>query len=145
MKTKDYHVSLVVNAPATEVFRQINHVVAWWTDDLKGHSQKLHDEFTVQFGDVHVSTQKIVEFIPDKTVTWLVTESSLNFIQDKQEWNGTKIRFDLDEVDGKTQVDFTHIGLVPEVECFEACSGGWNYYIKGSLFKLLTTGQGKPG
>jgi hypothetical protein len=145
MEKSNYHISLIVNARAADVFRQINNVAAWWTDDLKGHTQKLHDEFTVQFGDVHVSTQKIVEFIPGKRVTWLVTHSKLNFIKDKQEWNNTEIRFDLDEKDGKTQIDFTHIGLVPNVECYESCVGGWDYYLKGSLYQLLTKGVGTPG
>ena len=47
--------------------------------------------------------------------------------------------------DGKTQVLFTHVGLVPQVECYDGCTKGWDQYIKGSLFKLLTKGKGEPG
>jgi Activator of Hsp90 ATPase homolog 1-like protein len=144
MANKDYTVTLVVDAPPKEVFRDINNVTNWWTEELDGNSKKLNDEFTVHFADVHVSTQKLTEFIPDKKVVWLVTESRLNFLKDKQEWNNTKISFELSEEKKRTHLIFTHHGLIPEVECYKDCSKGWDYYIKGSLFKLLTTGKGTP-
>ncbi|HSZ33883.1 MAG TPA: SRPBCC domain-containing protein [Puia sp.] len=144
MANKDYSVALVVDASAKEVFRDINNVTKWWTEEFYGNSNKLNDEFTVHFGDVHVSTQKLIEFVPEKKLVWLVTKSRLNFIRDMQEWNNTKISFELSEEGEQTQVKFTHHGLVPEVECYKDCSKGWDYYIKGSLFKLLTTGKGKP-
>ncbi|HWZ21328.1 MAG TPA: SRPBCC domain-containing protein [Cytophagaceae bacterium] len=145
MKAQDYTINLMVEASAQEVFKSINSVAKWWTDDFKGNSQKLNDEFTVQFDDIHISTQKVIEIIPDKKLVWLVTNSKLNFIKDKQEWTNTKISFEIAEKDGKTQIHFTHIGLVPEVECYNNCVKGWDYYIKGSLFKLLTEGKGTPG
>jgi hypothetical protein len=144
MTTKDYTISLTVDAPAKEVFKNINSATKWWTEVLDGKSEKLNDEFTVYFGDVHVSTQKLVEFIADRKVVWLVTKSKLNFIKDKQEWTNTKISFEISEEDNKTQVRFTHFGLVPNVECYKDCTKGWDYYIKGSLYKLLTQGKGTP-
>jgi len=144
MKKQDYHVSITVNATAKEAFKSINSVTKWWTEHLEGSSQKLNDEFTVRFGDVHVSTQKLVEVIPDKKVVWLVTDSNLNFAKDKHEWTNTKIVFEISEQGGKTKIDFTHLGLVPEIECYGGCSGAWDQYIEGSLFKLLTEGKGAP-
>ena len=145
MKKQDYHASITVNVSAKEVFKNINSVSKWWTDDLEGRSQKLNDEFTVRFGDVHVSKQKLVEVIPDKKVVWLVTDSKLNFVKDQQEWKNTKISFEITSHDNKTQINFTHVGLVPQIECYKSCVKGWDYYIKGSLFKLLTEGKGTPG
>jgi hypothetical protein len=145
MNKTDYTAILTVKATPQEVFKSINSVTKWWTNNLEGRSQKLNDEFTVRFGDVHISKQKLVEVIPDKKVVWLVTESNLNFIKDKQEWTNTKISFELSNHDNKTQVRFTHVGLVPEVECYKSCTKGWDQYIKGSLFKLLTEGKGEPG
>jgi hypothetical protein len=144
MKGKDYHITLTVKGAPHEVFNDINSVTKWWNENLTGNSKKLNDEFTVRFGDVHVSTQKLIEFVPDKKVVWLVTQSKLNFISKQDEWTGTKISFELSEKDGKTQIDFTHFGLVPTVECFDACEKGWDYYLKGSLYKLLITGKGEP-
>ncbi len=144
MKEQDYTVSITVNATPQEAFKSINSVSKWWTENLEGSSQKLDDEFTVRFGDVHVSTQKLVEVIPDKKVVWLVTDSKLNFVKDKHEWTDTKISFEIAEKGGKTQINFTHIGLVPQVECYSGCTNAWGQYIKGSLFKLLTEGKGTP-
>ena len=144
MKERHYHTSITVDATPQEAFNKINNVTKWWTEDLQGNTQNLDDEFTVRFGDVHVSTQKLVEFVPGEKVVWLVTKSKLNFIKQQDEWNNTKIAFELTQQDNKTQINFTHIGLVPEVECYNGCTKGWDYYI-ASLYKLFTEGKGTPG
>ena len=144
MSKQDYSATIVVNATAHEAFENINHVTKWWTENLKGNSQKLNDEFAVRFGDVHYSRQKLVEVIPDKKVVWIVTDSQLNFVKDKQEWTGTKICFEIAEKDDKTQIRFTHLGLVPDYECFSACSNAWSEYIGQSLLNLINTGKGEP-
>lgn len=144
--TKDnYSVSFTVDAAPATVFNHINNVSKWWTEDLEGNSQKTGDVFTVRFGDVHISTQQLMEVIPDRKVAWLVTGSRLNFIKDQQEWNNTTIIFEITSQDNKTLLKFTHAGLVPGIECYKDCTKGWDYYIKGSLFKLLTEGKGTPG
>src|SRR6187455_2209439 len=143
MKEQDHTIAITVNATTEDVFKSINNVTKWWTENLEGNSEKPGDEFTVRFGDVHVSTQKLVEVIPDKKVVWLVTDSQLNFIKDKQEWTGTKISFEIVEKDNKITIRFTH-GLVPEIECFNACSNAWGDYINNSLSNLVNTGKGQP-
>ena len=66
------------------------------------------------------------------------------FTKDKTEWTGTKIIFDISQKDGKTQLVFTHKGLVPSYECFEICRDAWTNYIQNSLRNLITTGKGQP-
>ncbi len=144
MKKEDFQIHITVDATPHEVFKNINRVSKWWTEDLEGSSHNLNDEFTVRFGDVHFSRQKLVEVIPDKKVVWLVTDSRLNFINDKDEWTNTKIVFELSTLDNKTQMLFTHVGLVPGVECYDACSTAWPQYIGESLMNLITSGKGQP-
>ena len=132
-----------VNQTPKEVFDAVNNVAGWWQGEIQGNSMKLNDEFTYRYEDIHFSRQKVVELIPDKKVVWLVTESSLNFINDKSEWNGTKISFEISENNGKTQLVFTHHGLVPEIECYNDCSNAWNQLVQQSLYSLITTGKGK--
>jgi hypothetical protein len=141
----DQHLSIVfaVSANAQHAYDSINKVTAWWTENLVGESAGLNDEFVVQFGDVHFSRQKIVEMVPGKKVVWLVTESRLNFIADKQEWTGTRIIFEVLEENTQTIIRFTHEGLVPHVECYDACSNAWGQYMN-SLQQLIDTGSGEP-
>jgi len=37
----------------------------------------------------------------------------------------------------KTEVHFTHVGLVPAFECFNDCANGWGFYINGRLRELI--------
>jgi hypothetical protein len=145
MGNQNYTATILVDQTPKEVFNAINNVRGWWIDDIDGQSEKLNDEFSVLFYDgVHYSKQKLVEFVPDKKVVWLVTESKLNFIEDESEWTGTKISFEISTIGNKTQLQFTHHGLRPDIECYKDCSNAWGGYIKKSLFELITKGQGEP-
>lgn len=145
MKNKDYTLTLTVDVSAKVAFDSINTVTKWWTENLEGDSKKQNDEFTVHFGEVHVSTQKIIEFIPDKKIVWLVTDCNLNFIKDHKEWKGTTIHFEIFEQAGKTQIRFAHSGLTPGIECYADCSNAWAHYLNTSLLSLINTGKGTPG
>jgi hypothetical protein len=145
MQQKNYTASFSVAMTAKDAFNRINEVTQWWATDLQGATKQLDDEFTVRFEDLHISTQKITELVPDSKIVWQVTDSQLSFLRDKAEWTNTTIHFDLEQQGDTTEVRFTHVGLVPEVECYTSCSKGWDYFFKGSLFKLLTEGKGTPG
>lgn len=144
MKQQDYRCSITANITAKEAFESISDVSAWWAKHVEGNSQQLNDVFIVRFGETYV-TFKIVKWVANKTVIWEVTDCYLHWLHDKTEWKGTTIEWEITEADHITQINFTHMGLVPEVECFGACQRGWDQYIKGSLFTLLTQKEGIPG
>jgi hypothetical protein len=93
---------------------------------------------------MHRTTQKITAFEPGKKVAWHVTKSHIAFVADKDEWNGTDIVFEIAKKGDKTELRFTHNGLVPTLECYDKCNGGWSFFIKESLLQRITTGKGQP-
>ena len=143
MKKQDYTATILVKATANEAFKSINHVAAWWTENVEGSSEKLNDVLTIHFGETFV-TIKIVESVPDKKVVWNVTDCYLHWLADKKEWKDTRIVFDISAEGDSTRIQFTHVGLAPQVECYEGCVKGWDQYFKGSLARLINEGKGLP-
>ena len=141
MKTQGYTTSFLVDESPEAVFAAINNVRGWWSGEIEGGTGKLGDEFTYRYKDVHLSKQKITEIAPGKKVVWHVLDSNLSFAKDPSEWNGTDVLFEISEQDGKTQVRFTHLGLVPQFECYGNCSNAWGMLINGNLRNLITTGK----
>jgi hypothetical protein len=144
MKTSDFTTTISVNETPEEVFNAVNNVRGWWSQEIKGDTDKLDAEFTYHYKDVHISKMKIIEFVPDRRVVWLVMENYFDFTKDKLEWKGNKIIFEITRNDNKTQLQFTQVGLVPAYECYEVCHDAWTNYITKSLVSLITTGKGQP-
>ncbi|MCL5028046.1 MAG: SRPBCC domain-containing protein [Bacteroidetes bacterium] len=144
MNDQSYTTSFLVDQTPKEAFEALNNVRGWWSGEIEGDTNKLGSDFTYSVPGVHYSKQKITALIPGKKVVWLVLDASLNFVRDKSEWKGTEIVFEIAEKGSKTEVRFTHIGLVPEYECYNACSNAWGMLINGNLHKLIITGKIQP-
>jgi hypothetical protein len=115
VNTKDYTIVFTVNQSPKEVFDAINNVRRWWSEDIDGPTDKLGSEFKFRHQDLHRSTQKITEFVPDKNVVWHVLDSQINFVKDRTEWKGTDIVFEISKKNDETELRFTHVGLVPTI------------------------------
>lgn len=144
MSDKNFTIGFSVDQSPEEVFAAINNVRGWWSEEIDGSTDKLGAEFKYHYQDLHFSTQKITELVPGKKVVWHVLDSRIDFVKDKTEWNGTDIVFKITRKNGKTQLRFTHVGLVPTFECYGDCSEGWSFFINDSLLGLITTGKGQP-
>jgi|GEM_PF-62480 len=144
MKNAGFTLEVTVSQSPNEVYDAINRVSEWWSEEITGSTDKLNEAFKYYYKDVHNCTLKIVELVPGKRVAWQVLDNYFSFTKDKQEWTGTTIVFDISVKNNKTIIRFTHEGLVPEYECYNACVGGWTQYVQQSLYCLVTTGKGQP-
>jgi hypothetical protein len=143
MKNTHFNYRFQVAKTTNEVFDKLCMVSKWWTIDTEGIVEKLHDEFTVHFGESFV-TMKVTEMIPGQKMTWAVKNCFWAFFKNKTEWNGTTITWDISTSRSLTQLSITHFGLVPDAECFEICKEGWGLYAGNSLFRLITENSGIP-
>src|ERR1700743_2965647 len=141
MNNQDFTTTILVDQTPGEAFAAINNVRGWWSEEVEGGTEKTGDEFTYHYRDVHRCKMRLIEVVPDKKVVWLVLDNYFDFTKDKSEWKGTKITFEIDQKNGKTQIRFTHLGLVPEYECYKVCQSAWSGYIGKSLRDLIATGK----
>ncbi len=144
MTNQSYHNTISAAIAPSQVFDKIGRVPEWWGTDFEGQSRNVGDVFTVRFWNGDYYTMKVAEVVPDKKIVWQVIDSIRPSLKDKTEWTGTQIVWELSPQGSGTQVDMTHVGLVPEIECYEECSGGWNYLIQKSLLNLITEDKGNP-
>ncbi len=135
MPNQNFQYSFWTSKIASEVFVHLIKPKNWWVglfgETIAGKSEAINDEFSFRAGDgVHYSNQKLIELVSDKKIVWLVTESNLSFLKNTNEWAGTKICFDIEQVDDKIKITFTHLGLTPHIECYGGCSSAWTQYLQ---------------
>ena len=144
MDNKNFKATILVDQNPAMAFNAIKNFRAWWSEEIEGPTDRLNEEFFYHYKDIHLCKIKLIELVPDKKLVYQVVENQFNFTKDKSEWVDTKLIFDIKKDGDKTNIQFTHEGLVPDYECYNVCHDAWTGYIKQSLFKLITTGKGEP-
>jgi hypothetical protein len=144
MQTQDFNTSFQVDQDPQDVYNNINNVRGWWSQNIIGSTDQVDEVFTYQHKENHKCSIKVIELVPGKKIAWLVLDNYFDFTNDKSEWIGTRIEFDITRKENQTEVKFTHRGLVPANECYEVCRDAWTNYIQKSLCGLITTGKGQP-
>jgi hypothetical protein len=142
MIARNYTATIVVDQSAEVAIAAIQNLRGWWGTDADGESANVGDEYVHRFKDAHRCVLKLIERVPNRKVVWQVVDNFFSFTKDKTEWTGTTLEFELSRRDGRTQVRFTHRGLVPQYECFDLCSNAWDGLIKDNLRTLIMTGKG---
>jgi Activator of Hsp90 ATPase homolog 1-like protein len=139
-----FSTAIAVDQTPQEAFDAILNVRGWWSQDIDGGTDAVGDEFTYRYQDSHRSRIRVTEVVPGRKVSWLVLDNYFAFTQGPDEWKDTTVEFEISASDGTTEVRFTHVGLVPSYECYNACSNAWGSLVNGSLRSLITTGTGQP-
>lgn len=144
MSEQDYSTAFTVTQSPAEVFAAVTDVRGWWSGEIIGDTDRLGAEFTYRYEDLHRSTQRIDELLPDQRVVWHVLDAEISFVRDKDEWNDTDIVFEIAARADATELRFTHRGLTPRIECYGKCAGAWGFYINESLRELIVAGAAQP-
>ncbi|MEO7083983.1 MAG: SRPBCC domain-containing protein [Gemmatimonadaceae bacterium] len=139
-----YHCEIAAPVTAAEAFDKITRVGEWWVTKFEGRARALNDVFTVRFGGESFVTFRVTGVVPNVEAVWTVTDCYLGMLKDRTEWTGTTVVWMITESDRETRIQFAHVGIMPAVECYEMCVKGWDQYVKGSLFQLLTENMGQP-
>ncbi|WP_316839495.1 SRPBCC domain-containing protein [Pedobacter gandavensis] len=144
MSNHNFTTTILVEQTPAEAFEAITNVRGWWSQEIEGGTERLNDEFTYHYQDIHRCKMKLIEVVPEERVVWKVLENYFNFTEDAKEWTGNKISFEISIKDNQTEIKFTHWGLAPSYECYQICFESWTHYIQDSLYSLITTGKGQP-
>ncbi|HRG52443.1 MAG TPA: SRPBCC domain-containing protein [Bacteroidia bacterium] len=141
MKKENFTYQFRSSKTPEAIFELLLNVDQWWSglyeETIKGKSHQLNDEFTFEAGQgMHYSKQKLIELVPNKKISWVVTDSKLTFLNKTDEWTNSKLSFDISKEADKTLVTFTHDGLTPQIECYNQCSSGWTGYLDNLKKKL---------
>ena len=142
--SKNYTTTTLVDKDISSAFGAIQNLRAWWSEEIAGMTDKVEEIFFYHYKDVHLCRIQLIEKDIDRKLVYLVIDNTFNFTEDKTEWINTKLIFDLSTEGNKTKIVFTHLGLVPEYECYAICNDAWTSYIQGSLKAYIETGTGKP-
>jgi Activator of Hsp90 ATPase homolog 1-like protein len=144
MSKPSFATAFLVDQTPEEAFAAITNVRGWWSENIDGSTDAVDGEFTYRFEDKHSCTIRVIDLVPGRTVRWRVLDNHFDFTEDQAEWIGTEVAWELVSCGDQTEVQFSHIGLYPDHECFDVCSNAWSFYINDSLRNLIATGEGKP-
>lgn len=143
MTTTDYQHSFTVPASMETVYAALTAgIPAWWTEDFSGKATQPGEVFTVRFGGTFM-TFRIDAALPGHKLTWTCTDNLQDMpgLSHRTEWIGTRMHWQLTPEGNSTRLEMVHEGLNPEMECWDICQQGWNFFL-GSLRKVL---EGEKG
>lgn len=122
-------------AKVYEALTDVDALAGWWTTDTKG-SGEVGGVLEFRFPPFGGFDLEVVEAVPDKRVSWRVTDGP-------EEWVGTTIEWDLRQDGDWTIVLFAQRGWAEPVEFMHHCSTKWATFLL-SMRSLVETGTGSP-
>jgi hypothetical protein len=143
---ENYNQTIQLNVSTDRVFNVLTEEIPfWWTTLFEGSSNKKSDRFTVRFGNHIYKIMRVEELQENAKVVWYVEDSliALPGLKNQNEWIGTTIVWDIIEKGNGTVLQLEHVGLHPEIECYNICTDGWKQFLK-SLETYIEIGKGQP-
>jgi uncharacterized protein YndB with AHSA1/START domain len=131
-----------IAATAARVFDALttrDGISGWWTSFVTG-SPIAGETIELAFAGID---ERIVMRVgatePFSSVVWSCIEHTGH-----PEWVGTTVVFEIEATNnGSTELRLHHIGLVPDLDCFEQCEAGWRHFLR-SIKGYVERGEGMP-
>jgi hypothetical protein len=142
--TSDLTFTFHVDRTPLEAYAAVIDTRSWWSQTITGETDRVGGDFEYEVPGVHYSKIRVVELEPGVRVRWRVVDAHMTFVADPTEWTDTEVLFEFEPTTTGTRVRFTHFGLTPEVECYDACNTAWGSYVGTSLRGLIEDGVGLP-
>lgn len=132
-------------SPETVFQALTREIPQWWTEAFEGDAADVKNTFTVRFGDAAYKTMEVAELVPGSAVSWKVTDALINSpgLNEKKEWIGTSILWNIVTSGDTTLLTLTHQGLTPALECYTMCREGWQQFTE-SLVAHIRHQNGQP-
>lgn len=135
-------------APASALYAALSTqqgLRGWWTQTCTA-GIKVGEQARFEFGQ-NYKLMRIETLRPDHQVRWQCLESHIHVdgrAYPENEWAGTTIVFRINgDTPTHTVLRFEHVGLTPDLACYDLCDGGWTHFL-ASLQQYVETGTGMP-
>lgn len=141
----DIHFEFDVPVGAERAYEAIGRPQDWWMRDTEGNASTSGASFTVHLNRAQDFVRfKVTEAQPGRRIVWHVEDCYLQWFEDKHEWTGTDVMFEIVPSSSGSTINFVHRGVGPEAECYSMCNPGWDGFVTKSLFSLMAEGAGSP-
>jgi len=150
MTEKNYTRTISVKASPEIIYSALTEGYEhWWTTAGGSVFKQVGDRLKFTFAPlVSYWTLEAKVLKPNERVELDCVEAYHEFDSQsdsaKREWLGTSLLWTIIPKDDHTDIEFTHRGLTPELQCFGVCEKGWDLFFLSSLKAYLDTGVGTP-
>lgn len=145
-KATDYTDWFLIAAAIGDVYEALATpagVRAWWVTNVEPESVAAGETMHLTWPRGGWTDLRVERLEAPSTVEWLCTGCHVSAFDPPDEWVGTRVVFNLAEIDGGTRLEIVHHGLAA-LDCIETCEKGWTFHLRTSLRALLEEGEGQP-
>jgi uncharacterized protein YndB with AHSA1/START domain len=144
--TADYRTTVRFAKPASAVVEALTTapgIASWWTTRVGG-SGTDGGELRLAFPNSDYEDVVLAVATIEQPCSIVWTVRAVPPVPAWEEWAGTRVVVRVEpEPSGGTRMDLHHEGLTPQLDCYDLCSGGWDYVL-ASLRAHVDAGAGRP-
>ncbi len=145
MTEKSFTREITVSVSACDAYRALTTDFDKWWAPYTGDTPEVGGTIKFQF-DPTYWTMRFTKLVPDRMVELECIEAN-HFHEGlpdsiREEWLGTKLRWEIEPKPDGVTISFEHEGLTPSLGCYEICEMGWEHFFVNSLQNYLNGDTG---